>query len=60
VFVVDGATEYETRCQHTAEKADEIERGCEQILRTFKVRGAEQSVFSGSSRLAPAPRRSIR
>jgi hypothetical protein len=37
VFVVDGTAEYEVRCQHTAEKADEIEGGCEQILRTFKV-----------------------
>jgi hypothetical protein len=37
IFAFDGTTEYETRCQHTAEKAEEIERGCEQILRTFKV-----------------------
>jgi hypothetical protein len=37
VFVFDGTTEYELNCQHTAEKTEEIERGCEQILRTFSV-----------------------
>jgi uncharacterized RDD family membrane protein YckC len=37
VLVFDGTTMYEINCQHTTEKADEIERGCEQILRTFKV-----------------------
>jgi len=37
VFVADGTTLYELDCQHTAEKAEEIERGCEQLLRTFKV-----------------------
>jgi hypothetical protein len=28
---------YVLNCEHTPGKADEIERGCEQILRTFKV-----------------------
>jgi hypothetical protein len=37
VFAFDDTTEYAIKCQHTAEKADEIERGCEQILRTFRV-----------------------
>jgi uncharacterized RDD family membrane protein YckC len=37
VFVFVGTTEYEINCQHTAENADEIERGCDQILRTFAV-----------------------
>jgi hypothetical protein len=37
VFVFDGTTGYEINCQHTTEKAEEIEQGCEQILRTFKV-----------------------
>jgi uncharacterized RDD family membrane protein YckC len=37
VFAFDDTTEYSLNCQHTAEKAEEIERGCEQILRTFKV-----------------------
>jgi hypothetical protein len=36
VFVFDGTTEYELNCQHTAGRADEIERGCEQILRTIQ------------------------
>jgi hypothetical protein len=37
VFAFDDTTEYAINCQHTAEKAGEIEQGCEQILRTFKV-----------------------
>jgi hypothetical protein len=37
VFVFDGTTLYELNCQHTAEEAEEIERGCEQIVRTFEV-----------------------
>jgi hypothetical protein len=37
VFAFDDTTEYFLSCQHTAEKAEEIKRGCEQILRTFKV-----------------------
>jgi uncharacterized RDD family membrane protein YckC len=37
VFVFDGTTEYAINCQHTAENADEIERGCDQIIRTFTV-----------------------
>jgi hypothetical protein len=37
VFAFDDTTENAISCQHTAEKAEEIERGCEQIMRTFKV-----------------------
>jgi uncharacterized RDD family membrane protein YckC len=37
VFIFDGTTEYYLNCQRTAERAEEIERGCEQIVRTFKV-----------------------
>jgi uncharacterized RDD family membrane protein YckC len=37
VFVFDGTTQYFFSCEHTAGKADEIERGCQQILRTFRV-----------------------
>jgi uncharacterized RDD family membrane protein YckC len=36
-YIFDGTTEYYVNCQHTAEQAEEIERGCEQILRTFNV-----------------------
>jgi hypothetical protein len=36
-FVFDGTTEYYLNCQHTAEKAGEVELGCEQVVRTFKV-----------------------
>jgi hypothetical protein len=37
VIIVDGTTEYYLNCQRTAEWAEEIERGCEQIVRTFTV-----------------------
>jgi hypothetical protein len=37
VLIIDGATMYTLNCQYTAESADEIEHGCEQIVRTFKV-----------------------
>ncbi len=34
-YIFDGTTEYYVNCQHTDERADEIERGCEQILSSF-------------------------
>jgi hypothetical protein len=37
VFVFDHTTQYFLNCQHTRDKAAEIQRGCDQILRTFKV-----------------------
>jgi len=37
VFIFDGTTVYDLNCQATAEWADEVERGCEQIVRTFMV-----------------------
>jgi len=37
VFIFDGTTEYYLNCQRTAEWAEEIERGCQQIVRTFTV-----------------------
>jgi uncharacterized RDD family membrane protein YckC len=37
VFIFDGTTEYYLNCQYTAEWAEEIERGCEQIVGTFTV-----------------------
>ena len=37
VFILDGTTEYYLNCQRTAEWAEEIERGCQQIVRTFNV-----------------------
>ncbi len=37
MFILDGTTEYTLNCQHTPEWAEEIERGCEQIVRTFSV-----------------------
>jgi hypothetical protein len=37
VFALDGRTEYAINCQHTREWAAEIEQGCDQIVRTFKL-----------------------
>jgi hypothetical protein len=37
VLIFDGTTQYILNCSHTAEWAKEIERGCEQIVRTFMV-----------------------
>ena len=37
VFVFDQTTQYALNCQHTPETAAEIQRGCDQILRTFTV-----------------------
>jgi hypothetical protein len=37
VFVFDGTTEYFFNCQHTADRADEIESGCDQVLASFTV-----------------------
>jgi uncharacterized RDD family membrane protein YckC len=37
VFVFDQTTEYFLNCQHTQDTAAEIQRGCDQIVRTFKV-----------------------
>jgi uncharacterized RDD family membrane protein YckC len=37
VYAFDGTTEYYLNCQHTKDTAAEIQRGCDQIMRTFKV-----------------------
>jgi uncharacterized RDD family membrane protein YckC len=37
VFVFDHTTQYALTCQHTPDTAAEIQRGCDQVLRTFKV-----------------------
>jgi uncharacterized RDD family membrane protein YckC len=36
-YIFDGTTQYYVNCQHTDERADEIERGCEQIVQTFTL-----------------------
>jgi uncharacterized RDD family membrane protein YckC len=37
VLVFDRTTEYFLNCQHARHKAAEVQRGCDQVLRTFKV-----------------------
>ena len=36
-FAFDGTTEYFVNCQYTPARAEEIRRGCDQIIRTFSV-----------------------
>ena len=37
ILIFDGTTEYFINCQHTASMAAEIQRGCEQIVNSFRV-----------------------
>jgi len=37
VFVFDGTTEYQVRCQHTPDNATQVERACDQVLRSFTL-----------------------
>ena|SRR2546422_5129076 len=37
VLMFRGDTEYYVRCQHTAARAPEMDRGCEQVLSSFKL-----------------------
>jgi hypothetical protein len=49
-LVFDGLTQYAVNCQFTPEGAEEIERGCDQILSSFRVEGGgggEDNTFEG-------------
>ncbi len=50
VFAFDGTTEYFLNCQHTKAHAVEVERGCDQIVRTFTVapRPGNKIVFTSN------------
>ena len=37
VLVFDGTTQYEVECQHTRGNAAEVQRACDQVMRTFTV-----------------------
>jgi hypothetical protein len=37
LFVFDGGTEYALNCQFTPEAAEEMKRGCEQVVESFQV-----------------------
>lgn len=37
VVMLRGDTEYYVRCQHTAARAPEMDRGCDQVLTSFKL-----------------------
>jgi uncharacterized RDD family membrane protein YckC len=55
VFVFDGTTEYLVSCRHTQERAAEIERGCEQIVRTFELEnqsGDEVATYESYTQVA--------
>jgi uncharacterized RDD family membrane protein YckC len=55
VSVFDGTTQYTLNCQHTPEWAEEIERGCEQIVRTFTVDEVETQSTVPPAAETPAP-----
>jgi hypothetical protein len=55
VSVLDGTTQYTLNCQHTPEWAEEIERGCEQIVRTFTVDMVETESTVPPAAETPAP-----
>jgi hypothetical protein len=49
-LVFDGLTQYTVNCQFTPEGAEEIERGCDQVLSSFRVEGGgggENNTFEG-------------
>jgi uncharacterized RDD family membrane protein YckC len=55
VLIFDGTTRYTLNCQYTAEWAEEIERGCEQIVRTFTVDLVETESTVPPAAETPAP-----
>jgi uncharacterized RDD family membrane protein YckC len=55
VSVLDGTTQYTLNCQHTPEWAEEIERGCQQIVRTFTVDIVETESTVPPAAETPAP-----
>jgi hypothetical protein len=55
VFIFDDTTEYYLNCQYTAEWAEEIERGCEQIVGTFTVDEVETGSTAPPAAETPAP-----
>jgi Tol biopolymer transport system component/uncharacterized RDD family membrane protein YckC len=56
VFAFDGTTEYFLNCQHTKAHAVEVERGCDQIVRTFKVTAPGSAASAATASTATAPR----
>jgi hypothetical protein len=49
-LVFDGNTQYTVNCQFTPEGAEEVKRGCDQILSSFRVEGGgggEDNTFEG-------------
>jgi uncharacterized RDD family membrane protein YckC len=55
VLIFDGTTQYTLNCSHTAEWAEEIERGCEQIVRTFTVDMVETESTVPPAAETPSP-----
>ena len=55
MLIFDGATQFTLNCQYTAEWAEDIERGCEQIVRTFTVDEVETQSTVPPAAETPAP-----
>ncbi len=56
VFVFDHTTQYAINCQHTRDQAAEIQRGCNQILRTFKVTAPADTTGAATASTTPDSR----
>jgi Tol biopolymer transport system component/uncharacterized RDD family membrane protein YckC len=56
VFAFDHTTEYFLNCQHTKAHAVEVERGCDQIVRTFKVTAPGSAATAVTTSTTPGSR----
>jgi hypothetical protein len=56
VYALDHTTEYFLNCQHTRDKAAEIQRGCDQIVRTFKVAAPGSATADVTASTTPGSR----
>jgi uncharacterized RDD family membrane protein YckC len=56
VFAFDQTTEYFLNCQATRARAAEIQRGCDQIVRTFKVTAPARATTAVTTSATPGSR----
>jgi uncharacterized RDD family membrane protein YckC len=56
VFVFDHTTQYALSCQHTPDTAAEIQRGCDQVVRTFKVTAPAGATGASTASTTPDSR----
>jgi len=56
VVAFSGTTEYSVNCQHTAARAAEVERACNQVVGSFQLRGGTNNA---STNTVPTPTTSV-